>query len=319
MWRFLTLVFLFVTNQTHAAIPGLSGHYAKAMVFAQMNAVKNYPSVKSKSCQTQLVQMTQDNELTILVALGYMDYSVGQDVADSGASLYNLGSVLDPDAMAAFSTALTRSCTTSGLGSKNQVFACGFRKSGSQYTKNITNQFTGKKTRVLVKLVSSAYTSSDSQNKIKYASEQNQKSQNAQNQYLLALQNFDAVLYLGHARSGGGPDFFPPRMKNNGHVDYSYYKKNKPGLKAMLGALAVAKGPDLIGLLAYKSTGLFASSVQKYSAHSALITADSLFDFDDLVPTGFTVIEALISQRCNENFSNVVQSHLSGDQISLFF
>jgi hypothetical protein len=319
MWRFLCLVSLVVTTQSFAAIPGLSGHYNKALVFSQINAIQNYPATKSTSCQSQLTDMTKDNELTILVAFGYMDFSAGQDVVDSGSSLYNLGSVLDPDALTAFSTALTRSCSTAGFSSKNQAFACGFRKSGNSFSKSITNQFTGKKTRVSVKLVNSAYSSSDVQNKTKYASQQNQKSQSAQNQFLSALQTHDAVLYLGHARSGGGPDFFPPRLLKNGHVDYGYYKKNKPGLRAMLGALNGVRGADLIGLLACKSTGLFASSVKKYSSHSALITADSLFDFDDLVPTGFTVIEALVSQRCNENFSNVVQSHLSGDQLSIFF
>lgn len=319
MWRYLIASTLFCTLPVFAAIPGLSGHYSKALVFSQMNAVQNYPDTKSTSCQSQLVDMTKDNQLTIFVAFGYMDYSSGQDFVDSGSSLYNIGSVLDPDAYDAFAKALTRSCSTAGFSSKNQAFACGFRKSGSSFTKSITNKFTGKSTKVLVKLASSAYSSNDSQNKTKYASQQNQKSSTTQQQYLAALQTYDAVLYLGHARSGGGPDFFPPRLLKNGHVDYGYYKKNKPGIKAMLGALNGVRGADLIGLLACKSTGLFASSVKKYSSHSALITADSLFDFDDLVPTGFTIVEALVSQRCNENFSNVTQSHLSGDQLSIFF
>jgi hypothetical protein len=263
--------------------------------------------------------MTADNQLTIFVGFGYMDFSAGQDFVDSATSLYNYGDVLDPDAYDAFSKALVRGCSTGGLSSKTQAFACGFKKGNGGFTKTIKNRFTGKNTQVIVKLASSAYTSNDLQNKTTYADKQQQKSQNTHAQFLNALKTYDAVIYLGHARSGGGPDFYPPRLLKNGHVDYGYYKSNKPGIKSMLQSLKSSAGPDLIGLLACKSTGLFSSSVQKYSSHSALITANSLFDFDDLVPTGFTVLEALISQRCNENFSNVVESHLSGDLLSLVF
>ncbi|MBY0384359.1 hypothetical protein K2X05_04300 [bacterium] len=320
MCRFLFLVLFFSYNFSLAAIPGLSGHYNKALVFAQINAVTNFPLPSEvKSCQTQILNMTADNQLTIFVGFGYMDYSPGQDFVDSATALYGHGDVLDPDAFDAFSNALMRSCSTGGFSSKNQAFACGFKKGSGGFTKTIKNRFTGKNTQVFVKLASSAYTSNDQQNKTTYADKQQQKSQNAHAQFLNALKSYDAVLYLGHARSGGGPDFYPPRLLKSGHVDYGYYKANKPGLKSMLQSLKSGAGPDLIGLLACKSTGLFSSAVQKQSSHSALITANSLFDFDDLVPTGFTVLEALISQRCNENFSNVVENHLPSDLLTLSF
>lgn len=319
MCRFLFSVLFFSFNVSLAAIPGLSGHYNKALVFAQINAVTNFPLPSEvKSCQTQILNMTADNQLTIFVGFGYMDFSPGQDFVDSATALYSHGDVLDPDAYDAFAKALVSSCST-GFSSKNQAFACGFKKGSGGFKKTIKNRFTGKNTQVLVKLASSAYSSNDYQNKTTYAEKQQQKSQNTHAQFLNALKTYDAVLYLGHARSGGGPDFYPPRLLKNGHVDYGYYKSNKPGIKSMLQSLKGASGPDLIGLLACKSTGLFSASVQKYSGHSALITADSLFDFDDLVPTGFTVLEALISQRCNENFSNVVENHLPGDLLTLIF
>jgi hypothetical protein len=226
--------------------------------------------------------------------------------------------VLDLDAKTAFEKALTRKCSGASLSSKNLPSACGFSKTRGGFTKTITNRFTGKKMRVYVKVVSSAYSANDHLNKTSYAQKQNEKSQYALSQFQSALQSYDAVIYLGHARSGGGPDFFPPRLLKNGHVDYGFYKQQRPGLKSMLAALQ-GNDPEMVALLACKSTGLFASATQKNSPNSIILTADNLFDFSNLIPTGFLAIEALVSQRCNENFSNIVKSHSQGDLLSFIF
>jgi hypothetical protein len=319
MYYLLFATVMFFSFTTQASIPGLSGYYTKALVSAQINALAQYPpNNKLSSCQQQIVNMSQDHELTIFVGLGYMDFSRGQDFVNSGTSLYQFGEVLDLDAKIAFEKALTRKCSGTSLSSKNLPSACGFRKSKGGFSKKMVNKFTGKRMNVFVKVVSSAYSSNDQLNKTTYAQKQNSQSQYALNQFQSALQSYDAVFYLGHARSGGGPDFFPPRLLKNGHVDYGYYKQQRPGLNSMLQALQ-GSDPSLIGLLACKSTGLFAASTQKHAPHSALITADNLFDFSDLIPTGFLAIEALVSQRCNENFSNVVKNQSQGDLLSFFF
>ncbi len=315
----LFCILFFMTQKTNASIPGLSGHYSKSIVSSQMDAAAKFPLPnKEATCQSQILNITQDNELTIFVALGYIDFSAGQDF-DSSTSLYQFGDVLDLDAYDAFVKALTRQCSSASIGQKSKIFACGFSRSNGGFSKTIRNRFTGKNMRVYIKLASSAYTSNDNQNKTTYAAQQTAKSKNTQAQFLSALKSYDAVIYLGHARSGGGPDFFPPKLLANQNVDYGYYKKNQPGIKAMLGALQGSSDSDVIGVLACKSTNLFASSIRKYAPNSGLITADKLFAFDDLIPTGFTLVEALVGQRCNENFSNVVQNHLPGDLLSMYF
>jgi hypothetical protein len=319
MLRILFCIFFFITQTTNASISGLSGHYSKSIVFSQINAAENFPLPnKETTCQSQILNMSQDNELTIFVALGYIDFSAGQDF-NSSTSLYGVGDVLDLDAYDAFTKALTRQCSAAGLGKKSKMFACGFSRSSGGFSKTITNRFTGKNMRVYIKVASSAYSSNDKQNKTTYAAKQTAKSKNTQSQFLSALKSYDAVIYMGHARSGGGPDFFPPKLLANGHVDYGYYKKNRPGISTMLGALQGSSDSDMIGVLACKSTNLFASSIRKYAPNSGLVTADKLFAFDDLIPTGFTLVEGIVGQRCNENFSNVVQNHLPGDFLSMYF
>lgn len=319
MHLFLFHLFLFTTTIAQAQISDLSGLYNREMVFAQIDAAQKFPRPdKETSCQPELLRLTQDNELTIFVAFGYLDFSAGQDF-DSSTSLYQYGNVLDIDAQSAFANALTRGCSTAGLGDKNKIYACGFSRAKGGFSKTVTNRFTGQKMRVSIKMASSAYSSSDLKNKTTYLKEQTAKSKNTQAQFLAALKSYDATIYIGHARSGGGPDFYPPQLLANKHVDYGYYKKNRPGIKSMLGALSSSSDSGLIGVLACKSTNLFAGSIKKYAPHSALITANGLFAFDDLIPTGFTLVEALVGQRCNENFSNVVQNHLPGDLLSMYF
>ncbi len=321
MWHLLCLTTWFFCFSAQASLSGLAGHYKKSLVFAQVNGVNQYPhaSTPAEKCDSSFVRFTQDNELTILIALGYIDFSGGQDFTSSNSSLYHYGDVLDPDAKTAFESALTRGCTTAGKSKNTQTFACGFSKSGNTFSKKIKNRFTGKSMKVRIKLVSSAVSSNDQSNKTTHASEQQRQSQQAHNLFLSGLQTNDVVLYLGHARSGGGPDFYPPQLLKNGHVNYGYYRSTQPGLKSMLGALNGAAGADVIGIFACKSTGLFASSVSKYSPSSALITANQLFDFKDLFPTGFLAVEALVGQRCNENFTYLTESQSQGDLLSFFF
>lgn len=311
------LVFLLFAapNILHASIPGLSGHYVKEIVFSQLDAASKYPLDDSKKCQKQIVNITQDGQMSIFVAFGYIDYSAGQEVI--GSSLYQYGDVLDLDARQAYENALTRSCTN-GYSSKIKTFACGFSKNGNTFKKTITDRFTGNRVNVIVTLASSAYSSNDQSNKTTYTNQQNSKSQTTHSQFLQALQNYDVILYVGHARKGGGPDFYPPRLLNNGHVNYAYYQQNKPGLTSMLTSLK-GSSPDMLGLFACRSTPLFAQSTKKTSPYTGLITSGSLFGFNDLIRTGFNTIESVVSQRCNESFSNVVENQLSGDMLGFFF
>lgn len=307
------------TTPAIAAIPGLKGYYTSNMEAAQITSVASYPIPSQlSSCQSQISNMTKDGTLSIYVAIGYLDFSPGQDFTSSENSLYTFGQVLDPDAAAAFDVLLRQTCATTGFSKGSKTTACNFSKSGNTYSKSIKDRFTGKTTKIKIKIANAAYSSDDKQNRTTYASQQNQMSQNAEAQFLSALQNHDVAIYLGHARSGGGPDFYPPRLLKSGKVDYAHYKKEKPGITKTLQALSATSGPSVMPILACKSTGLFASSLQQYAANSLIITANNLFDFDDLIPTGMTMLEALTSQRCGDDFQNVIKAHLPNNFLSFY-
>lgn len=55
------------------------------------------------------------------------------------------------------------------------------------------------------------------------------------------LNGDEMVIYDGHARDGGGPSFDPPQTLANGHVDYPWYRKNRPGHVEEAGAFEEAQ------------------------------------------------------------------------------
>ena len=302
IWFTLTIVL--ISSVAMAGIPGLEQAYTRhlgktrAMIESQ-NLIQN---TQPKTCSQQTLDIRADGKIEITVAFGYMDVSGGQDIKDSASQMYGNGDVLDQDALHAMESVLKSSC------SGNKYRACGFSGRNGVLTKRIRDRWTNQRLQVQINLVSASYSASDAANKSQYKSNQTSKTATARSTFLSGLQNKDAVIYLGHARSGGGPDFAPPVLYANGKVNYSHYKQQKEGIRSMLGALQGASEPaSIIGVLACKSTGLFSGSIKSKAPDSALVTAGDLFDYNDILPTGYAMIEAIVSQRCGAEFNEVVK------------
>jgi len=62
----------------------------------------------------------------------------------------------------------------------------------------------------------------------------------------------DVMVYVGHSRGGGGPDTFPPQTVakaagDRQRVDFSYYRRERPGLAALSSAFSKNRyGPHFI-------------------------------------------------------------------------
>ena len=299
----LSAALVIFSSSAYGELPGLESAYlrhlskTKNMIMSQSLIKDTIPN----TCSQQVIDIRADGKIDILVAFGYMDVSNGQQFKDTGNYLYGPGDVLDIDAKNALRSLLKSPCP-----SAKKIFACGFRGNGDTLQKKIKDRWSKTRLKVTVTLLSPSVTGVDAINVSSKASQQEKKSQQAKQQFLQALTNKDAVLYLGHARSGGGPDFYPPVLKSNGKVDYSYYKSKKEGIRSMLGALEQTSTPaSVIGVLACNSTGLFSASIKKRAPNSILVTAADLFDYNDILPTGYAMLEAIVSQRCASEFSNV--------------
>lgn len=316
--KFFIISFIFFTFQESWAatsIPGLStAYYSRIMEIREVMAQKNFwNETVPTTCYAQIPQMSNDEEIKITLAFGYMDVSTGQEASYTEDSYYQIGHVLDLDAKEGMEYALSARCVD-----KNN-FACGFKKSGRYYTKHILDRWSGRRKTVKVELIAPSVSVVNADNVGPLLRNQTASSLDAENRYLSAFVTSDVVLYLGHARSGGGPDFSPPILNNNGSVNYSHYKKNRLGFRKLLGAVAQGQTP-VVGLLACKSTGLFSREVKRQSPGSLIISADDLFDYNDILPTAYGIVEAVVGQRCGTTFEDIVRVvPSSANDLSLLF
>lgn len=74
----------------------------------------------------------------------------------------------------------------------------------------------------------------------------------------------EVMIYVGHSRGGGGPDTYPPETKLAGggvsSTDFSYYKRNRPGMQALGPHLRkLADTPKLVSWTGCQSDSHFRS------------------------------------------------------------
>lgn len=124
------------------------------------------------------------------------------------------------------------------------------------------------------------------------------RSEYARQVFANALQNADIILYNGHSRKGGGPDFDPPRCTRAQHVDYPWYQKTRPGLQRMLTALKGAyPGPKLLGLFSCQSDRHFSNALLESNKGIGLIVTQNLIYYSDALENMLETTRSLIQMR----------------------
>jgi hypothetical protein len=133
--------------------------------------------------------------------------------------------------------------------------------------------------------------------------------------YLKALQTDDIVVYDGHARDGGGPDFGPPKLLPNRHPDYAWYRANRPGFNAELTALTTSDDPvhpphhpAVIAMLACDTKLHFEKELKAASPESALLVTNMVTSEDVIEPAEMELLNGLIGQRCDDGFVESMES-----------
>ncbi|MGE0616097.1 MAG: hypothetical protein AB7P04_10690 [Bacteriovoracia bacterium] len=188
---------------------------------------------------------------------------------------------------------------------------CGFRRDPGDaelFLKDIPGE-TGDTTVRLRVVASSAGPDDDANREDPF---QSWLSRRAEQVFLSGLQFADVVFYLGHSRSGGGPDFTPPRLDSAQHADYAWYKAQAPGLKRMLESLARADiPPRWIGLFSCVSERHFLEASTKALPRSVrgevgFITSDRLLYYWDSLQNALAALSAVLGKRCEPALSGAV-------------
>lgn len=193
----------------------------------------------------------------------------------------------------------------------DNIFACGFRRDASDATifhKTMWGPF-GKKHNIRLTLTHSSVSELESDNVGKYAEHQKIQSAQSRQNYLDGVEKADVVIYFGHARSGGGPDFDPPRRTSKGKVDYyGYYKKYRPGLNATLAALAKRTdgGPVFFGLAACSANDHFYKKISKLAPNSGFLLSSETSFATDAFRATIIALDGLLGARCKADMERVI-------------
>ncbi|MBI3548844.1 MAG: hypothetical protein HY078_07390 [Elusimicrobia bacterium] len=176
---------------------------------------------------------------------------------------------------------------------------CGFRMTQSNGVfdtfERTVRRRNGSTQRFVTRLFHSSQTDDNAANST--SREQRERSERIRQEFRDALAgNAHMVIYSGHSRLGGGPDFQPPRLHKN-HVDYPWYVRNRPGFNLMTNALRERVTPlFFLGLFSCDSLQHFAGGIGRRNVQHALVSEipianegyyHSLASIDSVIATGY--------------------------------
>lgn len=122
----------------------------------------------------------------------------------------------------------------------------------------------------------------------------------------------EMVVYDGHARDGGGPSFEPAKVLKNGHVNYSWYRQNKPGHKeeaeAFSEAVKKGKAPGIYASLSCNGHSHFYKhgKFPKVSPSTAYVLSKRTSFPDEGVASLLTTIEGALNRQCGNELDQSI-------------
>ncbi len=230
----------------------------------------------------------------VRIVLGYLDRDVDSFVGDR---------VIRQSMV----KTLTAPCEANNL-----VQVCGFKQSvqeGDFFEKEVMGP-KGEMQTVRVTLTASSASPSDRLNKV----EQERQSAAAEKVFNDGIKESDMLLYVGHARGGGGPDFRQAKRNARGAIDLDSYRAEQPGLKALDAAFNNAKvngqkkTPKILGFLACDAE-VWRARLERWAPKSGLLLSGTdQVEFQTAVGMAYLALDSVLWQRCPEEFDRAVNT-----------
>ncbi len=259
-------------------------------------------------CMPVFKNSIKSGVLDIRYALGYFDDSQGIDIMYDGFN-YGLSPSLDIEIFHILRRVLTEPCD-----SKTRQL-CEFKETGDPQTGLVvlTKPVTILGSQILAKITLTHASASESylENKGSMAETQKKLALQSEQNYFDQIGIADVVIYNGHSRNGGGPDFNPPLLDKSLHVDYDgYYRVKKPGITRVLNQIKKNPNKDFIlGLFAcYSQKHYYSSLVKANKAQKMVLSTDTIDYFDSLHGT-LGLMESLLRGQCGDNMNKFIQQN----------
>lgn len=225
----------------------------------------------------------------ITLAIGYFDGYHKKDLVYEGRS-YGRHVPVDPWLRAMVERLVTEDCR-----GRNQL--CGFERTGDNGVESFYRRAGRDAIIQDLRVISAALGTDHVSNTRRQAELQQARSAAAESAFHRALGDSDLVIYVGHSRLGGGPDFNPPRLGADGDVNYPVYQRERRGIRALTQALRRANGKNgALAVLSCDSADLFSRELQAASPSRSLLTVRGIVSSEDLLTAGLVAGDLFLRQ-----------------------
>jgi hypothetical protein len=245
-----------------------------------LRRLRQRPKSVKQNCESSLLDFYKKPVVDLSIVFGYKDARPALFVGDRYEKSALVERLLEP-------------CVSTDR-------ACGFTRDRAQEPEMLSRIILGpddKPKTIRIRITESSVGPNDEANRSD--PEQSRQSSHARQAFIEGLSHAEAVFYIGHARNGGGPDFSPPQIRKDGHVDYSWYESRRPGLSELLKDLkASAHPPQLLGLFSCFADRHFSKQIRSAAPGVALLTSSGWLYYQDALSQVASALDDLFSLRC---------------------
>lgn len=266
----------------------------------------------SNKCQPLYKNVLQNKVLDIRYALGYFDDSKGTDIIWNGKN-WGYSPSLDIGIFEGIRAALTESCRK-----KSQLHLCGFSEIGNASSGKVVLtkpiQLMGEDIQVRITLTHASASESFIENTQSSNQRQQFLTHQSEESYFGGIGKADVVIYNGHSRNGGGPDFNPPILDNRLHTDYNgYYEIQRPGIKRVLDLIKSGENKEsVLAFFSCYSKKHFYRDLLLANPEQSLILSAEKIDYHDSLKASVGYIEGFMRGACGQDLADIAKQ---GDRI----
>lgn len=245
------------------------------------------------NCLARYQGLYKDGVLNVALAFGYWDSSPGEIVSDFWIA-----------------NGLRNNLVTACTAGKN---VCGFTRTGDVFTKTVIGP-DGKPNKFTISISQGSLSTDNVDNTTKNRARQYAKCEAQTNKFFTEVsRGSEVVMYIGHARNGGGPDLCPPVRESNNHVNYSWYEKNRPGFNRLLSSMTDAKNAgqpnQIVSLYSCYSKRHFYREMNALNPEAGYVLTDVEISSVDALNSLVTTLDAVIGQKCSGFLKGLRLSH----------
>jgi hypothetical protein len=278
---------------------------------SQLPNLKGATPGEQAACDDFYTKVKAKKSMKLIMGLGYYDFSEGEPFRftyrpDGQMDLktfdFGMNATIDIAYELMYRRILTEPC-------KGQLQFCGFTEGPENtYSKTVLDP-EGDSIQAVIEIRDSSVSPSHTDNIGPLKEQQTAKSAATTQWFFGSIQDSDFVVYNGHSRKGGGPDFNPPKLLSNLHVNYPWYAAHTPGLHNLLKALHSPSQPAALLLMSCNSEKLFAQALAKAAPKMGVGATNAIIPGNIPNQGAMAGMDAFLRFQCQAGFESEMHSN----------